>query len=378
MILGIDASTAGSGGAKRHLTELLLAFDPAKHGFEKIMIWGVTEFLNQLPERSYIIKVSDPWLNKGFLRRILWQLFLRDRSFKNKFDMLLSVFGTYTGSIRPYVTMSRNMLIFDASERRRFGFSLLRFKLKLLFYTQKKSFENADGIIFLSKFAKESIESQTDLSMVEKQIIHHGISHNFIKQPALQNKINEYNKDHPFRFLYVSTIWVYKHPWNVVEAIANLREKGYHVVLDIVGNEEQLSAGQKLQDTIQQFDPDNTFVTWKKKVGQEEVVNYYHSADAFIFASTCENMPNILIEAMSSGLPIACSSYLPMPEFLGDAGLYFDPLYIKSIEQTLQILLLDPALRYNLANKAYQKSKTYTWQKCADETFQFLSKTVKK
>ena len=33
-------------------------------------------------------------------------------------------------------------------------------------------------------------------------------------------------------------------------------------------------------------------------------------------------MPNILIESMGSGLPIACSEKMPMPEFLGDDGIY--------------------------------------------------------
>ena len=45
---------------------------------------------------------------------------------------------------------------------------------------------------------------------------------------------------------------------------------------------------------------------------------WFTSCFTFIFASTCENMPNILIEGMSSGLPILCSNYLPMPEFLKD------------------------------------------------------------
>jgi glycosyltransferase involved in cell wall biosynthesis len=36
-------------------------------------------------------------------------------------------------------------------------------------------------------------------------------------------------------------------------------------------------------------------------------------------------MPNILLEAMAAGLPIACSNRGPMPEVLGTAGLYFNP-----------------------------------------------------
>ena len=48
-------------------------------------------------------------------------------------------------------------------------------------------------------------------------------------------------------------------------------------------------------------------------------------AHLFVFASSCENMPNTLVEAMASGLPIACSDRGPMPEILRDGGTYFDP-----------------------------------------------------
>jgi hypothetical protein len=208
MILGIDASAAGSGGAKRHLVEILACFNPEKHGFEKIIIWGVKEFLEKLPEQNNLIKVTDTWLNKGAAGRIFWQLFVRDRAFKNKFDVLFNPFGTYTGKITPYVTMSRNMLIFDSRERRRFGFSLMCLKFKMLFFVQSKSFKNAQAIIFLSKYAKDSIEGQVDLTGIKKKIINHGISYTFVSEPKPQETITSYSFERPFCFLYVSDIWV--------------------------------------------------------------------------------------------------------------------------------------------------------------------------
>ena len=44
-----------------------------------------------------------------------------------------------------------------------------------------------------------------------------------------------------------------------------------------------------------------------------------------LFASSCENLPNILLETMGARLPIACSNRQPMPEILGEGGEYFDP-----------------------------------------------------
>ena len=62
----------------------------------------------------------------------------------------------------------------------------------------------------------------------------------------------------------------------------------------------------------------------------------YSEHDGIIFASTCENMPNILIESMGCGKPIACSKKLPMPQFLKEGGFYFDALSLNSIISCLE------------------------------------------
>jgi glycosyltransferase involved in cell wall biosynthesis len=65
-------------------------------------------------------------------------------------------------------------------------------------------------------------------------------------------------------------------------------------------------------------------------------------SDIFVFASSCENMPNTLIEGMAAGLKIACSSRGPMPEVLKDAGYYFDPESPVSISKAIEQIILNP------------------------------------
>ena len=92
----------------------------------------------------------------------------------------------------------------------------------------------------------------------------------------------------------------------------------------------------------------------------------------FIFASSCENMPNTLIEAMTVGLPIACSDRGPMPEVLKDAGVYFNPDSPISIAKAIELYLNDEFLIINNATKANQLSVNYSWARCSNETFCFL------
>ena len=99
-------------------------------------------------------------------------------------------------------------------------------------------------------------------------------------------------------------------------------------------------------------------------------------ADIFVFASSCENMPNTLLEAMASGLPIACSSRGPMPEVLQEGGAYFDPEDAGSVAQAIEKLLLDADFRRAAAARASALSEQYSWERCARETWNYLATTV--
>ena len=371
MQLGIDASAPGSGGAKRHLIELLKEINPQDYGFNKVIIWGVDSLLDKLPDQEWLLKITHPLLNKNLFFRIIWQIFLRDKTFKrHNIDILFCPFGTYLGSFKPFITMSQNMLIFDKKEKSRFPIlSILRIKLCILFYIQSNSFKKAAGIIFISKYAQTKINKIVNLNSNLQKIIHHGVSSEFENNPS--DNLEKCQTELKIRFLYVSTIWVYKHPINVIEAIERLKNKGYNVELYLVGNPEEKYTSDKLYKLLENKKY-SEYVTWFKNVELNEVYEFYKSSDAFIFASTCENMPNILIEAMSSGLPIACSNYLPMPEFLEDAGVYFDPLSVSSIENALEQLLVNKVYRSNLAIKSFNLSKKYSWSKCSNETFNFF------
>ena len=49
------------------------------------------------------------------------------------------------------------------------------------------------------------------------------------------------------------------------------------------------------------FDPEHNFLHYRGSIPYADLHATYHAADAFIFASSCENLPNIMIEAMSAG-----------------------------------------------------------------------------
>jgi len=89
-------------------------------------------------------------------------------------------------------------------------------------------------------------------------------------------------------------------------------------------------------------------------------------------------MPIILMESMVAGLPIASSDFGPMPEVLENNGVYFNPEDSESISSSIQILIDSKELRTKMAKKSHASIKTYSWQKCANDTFQFLQDVIQK
>ena len=70
-------------------------------------------------------------------------------------------------------------------------------------------------------------------------------------------------------------------------------------------------------------------------------------------------MPNTLLEGMASGVPIISSNYGPMPEILGDCGLYFDPENVNSLITALSCFMDNPNRCLEMAADAQERAKLF-------------------
>lgn len=367
MTIIFDASNIGGGGGLTHLKEILNCYN---YKF-KIILIAQNKILTQIPSYPFLTKLNHVFLEKSLLHRLFFQIFLIDKFIPKK-SIVYSITGDFLGKHKPLVSMSTNMLLYE----RKIWFEIRQFREILRFWInyhkQKISFNNSIGIIFISKYAKEYISNCLNLKGKNITIINHGVSQRFVKDIKKQKSIIEYTFLNPFKFIYVSTIHVYKNQWNIVEAIDKLRMQGYPVELHIVGGVIFEPAGKKLNSTIKKIDPKNEFIHNHGHIEYEEIDKLYNRTDGIIFASTCENMPIILIESMSSGIPIVCSEKDPMPEFLKNNGFYFDAHNIESIVTTIKIFLNNPEKRYINSKNALTESFKYTWDDTNTKIIEFL------
>ncbi len=371
MILGIDASNLRYGGGVTHLVEFLRAAVPVEHAFSSIIVWGDASTLNHLDDRPWMRKIHVPFLDRGTPWRVLWQYFrLCAQARREGCNLLLVPGSSYSGAFRPFVTMSQSMLPFAPAEVRRYGCSWKRLRLLLLRRSQARTFRKAGGVIFLSQYAKGAITSAVRGIDGASRIIPHGIGPQFLTCPRPQREIATYSRETPFRILYVSKIDHYKHHDHVISAVRQLRETGLPVHLDLVGAPQ--AAFGRLRQILSQAGR-GEFVTCHGSVPYVDLPSWYRRADLFVFASSCENMPITLLEAMASGLPIACSDRGPMPEVLCNAGVYFNPEVPAAIADAIRSLIEDTTLRARCAVAAHEYAKSYSWERCAADTLAFLA-----
>ena len=378
IVVGIDAANLRAGGGLTHVVEVLDALDAERAGVERVVIWAGGPTLDAIADRRWLVKRRPRALDGNLIARSAWQrLGLARAARRERCEVLFVPGGSYAGGYHPVVTMSRNMLPFENRELARYGASSTTLRLAALRLTQSRSFMSADGIIFLTRYAQRSVIAAIGPLRGESTIIPHGAHARFKLPPRPQRGLETYTVEAPYRLLYVSIVDVYKHQWHVVEAVSALRREGLPLSLDLVGPAYP-PALERLQRVLRRFDPEREWAQYHGPVPHTGLGAMYASADLGIFASSCENMPNILLENMAAGLPIACAERGPMPEVLGEAGAYFDPERPADIARAVRELVTSPALRTEKAAASYAAAQQFTWARCAADTFAFLGRVARR
>lgn len=371
MILGIDASRNRSGGAIIHLLSFIENLNIIKHNLVEVHLWTYKDLLKAIPHKPWLKIHCPKELSGNIIKQLFWQKFCLPKEFnKNNCDIILNTDAGTISTITPNVTMSRDMLSYEIDEMKRYPIGLAWLRLLILRYVQNASLKKASGVIFLTNYASKTIQKYTG-KLKNVAIISHGVGDNFRNFNMLHDNVNKKSKN----LIYVSNVDAYKHQWNVVRAAYELREEGFNVNLTLIGKMDG-KYKELLLKTVFEVDPHKKFINLMDFVPQKNLPNEIAKSDIFIFASSCENMPNTLIEGMAMGKTIACSNKGPMPEVLGDAGTYFNPSDIESIKNSLKKLLNDPEFCEICSQKAKLRSSKFSWVKCTDETINFLHQTM--
>ncbi|HEY3021522.1 MAG TPA: glycosyltransferase family 1 protein [Solirubrobacteraceae bacterium] len=113
------------------------------------------------------------------------------------------------------------------------------------------------------------------------------------------------------------------------------------------------------------LDGDLRMLDW---VSAADLEGLYALAEAFVFPSLYEGFGLPVLEAMTRGVPVACSDRSSLPEVAGDAALLFDPDSEEQIAGAIERLLSDGGEAERLRAAGRARAARFTWERTAEQT----------
>lgn len=149
-----------------------------------------------------------------------------------------------------------------------------------------------------------------------------------------------------------ATIWSSKNTLGFIEAVKKLVDRNcrFHVSWYGKSNIDMDYYNESLQK-IQEYGIQD-YIELKDKTKQ--IKNVYHNADLFCLPSFYEGTPNVICEAISTGLPVACSDVCDNYIYVkpGCNGVLFDPNNPNDMANKISQLLYISSLEF----EKYQKN----------------------
>ncbi|HEX2834592.1 MAG TPA: glycosyltransferase family 1 protein [Thermoanaerobaculia bacterium] len=346
MKIGISAVYYASGGSLTNLAQLLREWQRAGAlDAHRVTLFASPSAVDALRARlgAAILERIDLEVigsrGRGLLAR-LWaeQIVLPLRA--KKVDVLFC-----PANVIPYLASTPTVVTFQNAapfcesvtwkSLRHFGW-WFRFKLLGLFI--RASAKRATRVIFISEWFRERLG-------IDGDVIYRGRPRGAAAAPPTGKTL-----------LYVSHLNPYKNVLEVLDAFARVDAPEWRLVLAGRTNfpwYHDAIVARIARHGLQER------VTLTGELEGRAVEALLAGASAFVFASTCENCPTALIEALAYGLPTACSNVGVMPEVAGGAVEYFDPNDVESIRAALQRILGDDDFRARLAAKARLRAATF-------------------
>jgi glycosyltransferase involved in cell wall biosynthesis len=132
---------------------------------------------------------------------------------------------------------------------------------------------------------------------------------------------------------------------------------------------------QDVFDSVQRLDLADS-VVFMGYVPNETLNLLYNHAELLVYPSLYEGFGLPPLEAMSAGCPVAVSKTSSLPEVVGDAGVYFDPLEVEEMAHAIFRILDSHEFRKELIELGTARSLQFSWSKTAAETHQAYREAV--
>lgn len=223
---------------------------------------------------------------------------------------------------------------------------------------KRQAIMRADRVICVSDYTKRDLINRYEIAEDKVTTIYLGSS-----LPQLDAGDSFSPVENPY-LLYVGRRSGYKNFDAALEALSRLRDAFRDFKLVCFGGGAPTRS--ELEKMSRLGIPMNRVIFTSGD--DHHLVRFYRHATALIFPSLHEGFGLPVLEAMSFGCPVVCSSVTSIPEVGGDAVMYFDPRDVESIADAFRRTLYDSQMLADLKKGGIDRARLFSWKKCALET----------
>jgi glycosyltransferase involved in cell wall biosynthesis len=230
------------------------------------------------------------------------------------------------------------------------------------------SAERADLLLTISEASKRTLIERFNINPKKIVVTYLGCSKEFKKiedRKTLSSVKEKYELPSEF-ILYPAATWPHKNHVKLLEALSILRSR-YSLRLNLVLTGIPKNHHQEVLMAIDRHGLGES-VQFLKFVPFADLPVIYNLATILVFPSVFEGFGMPLVEAMSVGLPIACSDRTSIPEVVGDSGLYFSPESPADMADKIHRLWNDKELQKQLAERGLKRAELFEWKKGLETT----------
>lgn len=392
MIIGIDARFFGprGKGLGRYTQKLIESLEKIDQENDYVVFLRRGNFNEFQPQNRRFKKILADYYWYSFAE----QFFLPLKIYRQKIDLMhwphFNVPIFYFG---PYVVTIHDLILQHFSTRRASSLGPLKYWFKYLAYKIViwLALKRARKIITVSQYVKKDIINLFKIKPEKIVVTYEGAP---IKNPKSEipkrdavpsglcvrnpkQSVEKYKIDSPF-LLYVGNAYPHKNLERLVNAFGILiKDYKQDLQLVLVGEEDYFyrRLHQDVHLSILYSIESLARIIFTGFVSDEELTALYQNAKLYVFPSLCEGFGLPPLEAMSYGVPVVSSNLTCLPEILGEAAIYFNPLDPADMAEKINQVLMDENLRENLIAKGFEQIKKYSWRKMAEETLKIYKNT---
>ncbi len=226
-----------------------------------------------------------------------------------------------------------------------------------------RSARRSEAVIALTGYSRDEMLWAFDLPKDRVTVIPLGVERRAEKEEGGEEVLKDQGITSPY-LLCVAAAHAHKNLFRVLEAFCRLPPGDRKLVIMGVKHNRYFQHLLRMTERLGLLDK-VIFTGW---VTEEEKRIVYRGADLMVYASLLEGFGLPVVEAMSAGVPVACSDVPSLSEVAGEAAYLFNPYSVQEITGAMETCLNKNSLRRELIRKGKKHAARFTWPETARRT----------